>query len=333
MQHAFSRRRFNAWLTMTGVGAALAAPGARAASEKIPMVRVVTGVPAGSMVDNITRRVAEVIKTDYALNSMVENKTGAGGILALGYLKSQPRDGSSLYVGVSSPLTVYPVTYKKLPYDADKDLVPVGSLGTFDLALAVGPMVPASVTDLKGYFEWCKKNPEKASFGSPGAGSMLHFMGAMAARSAGAELSHVAYRGPGPAVIDLQGGVVSAVVVPLVDVAEFAAQGRIRILGTTGEERSRFVPQVATFKEQGFGEYAKSVWIAVFAPAGTPEATVEALRSNLKSALAKPDVQSTLGRQLQKAQWGGPEALTRAIQQERASWKKAVEALNFTPES
>lgn len=333
MQHRFNRRLFNTWLGMSALGAGLAAPAARAATEKIPMVRVITGVPAGSMVDNITRRVAEVIKTDYAANSMVENKTGAGGILALGYLKSQPKDGSSLYVGVSSPLTVYPVTYRKLPYDADRDLVPVGSLGTFDLALAVGPMVPASVTDLKGYFEWCKKNPEQASFGSPGAGSMLHFMGAMAGRSVGAELSHVAYRGPGPAVIDLQGGVVSAVVVPLVDVTEFAAQGKIRILGTTGEERSRFVPQVPTFKEQGFGEYAKSVWIAVFAPAGTPEATVEALRSNLRQALSKPEVQATLGRQLQKAQWGGPEALARAIQQERASWKKAVEALNFTPES
>lgn len=167
MQHAFSRRRFNAWLTMTGVGAALAAPGARAASEKIPMVRVVTGVPAGSMVDNITRRVAEVIKTDYALNSMVENKTGAGGILALGYLKSQPRDGSSLYVGVSSPLTVYPVTYKKLPYDADKDLVPVGSLGTFDLALAVGPMVPASVTDLRATSSGARKTPRRQALARP----------------------------------------------------------------------------------------------------------------------------------------------------------------------
>lgn len=329
-----SRRHFNSWLAAcTVTGGSLPCAVALASTDKIPMVRLITGVPAGSMVDNITRQVAEVIKSDYAVNSMVENKTGAGGIMALGYFKTLPRDGSSIYVGVSSPLTVYPVTHKTLPYDVEKDLVPVGSLGSFDLALAVGPMVPASVTNLKGYFEWCRKNPASASFGSPGAGSMLHFVGSMSAHAAGTEIAHVAYRGPGPAVLDLQGGVLSAAVVPLVDVAEFAAQGKVRILGTTGEERSRFVPNVPTFKEQGFGEYAKSVWIAVFALAGIPNAALDKLRSNLKKALSTPEVQASMGRQLQKAEWGSAEALTRTIVQERASWAKAVQALNFTPES
>ena len=121
--------------------------------------------------------------------------------------------------------------------------------------------------------------------------------------------------------------------VPLEDVAEFAAAGKIRILGTTGEERSRFVPNVPTFQEQGFGEYARSVWIAVFAPAGTPDAVVVNLRKTLKQSLADPAVQAAMGRQLQKAQWGEPEVLNTKIVQERASWKKAVQALNFTPES
>lgn len=329
MNTALTRRRFNGML-----GASmLASGGAVAATEKIHMARIITGVPAGSMIDNIARQVAELLTPGYAANRMVENKTGAGGMLALSYLKTLPADGSNLYVGVSSPITVYPVTYKTLPYDPDKDLIPVGSLGGFDLALAVGPMVPDHVKDLKGYFDWCKQNPEKASFGSPGAGSMLHFIGSMTGQVAGVELNHVPYRGPGPAVMNLQGGMVSAVVVPLQDVQPLAAEGKIRILGTTGEERSRFVPQVPTFEEQGYGEYARGVWIAVFAPTGTPAATIDTLRQTLKQGLARPEVQATMGRQLQKVAWGEPEALRAAIARERASWKKAVEALRFTPES
>ncbi|MBF5004793.1 tripartite tricarboxylate transporter substrate-binding protein [Diaphorobacter caeni] len=330
--HTIHRRRFGG-LVAAAVASIAAPHTAFATEEKIGMARIVIGVPAGSLVDNVARQVAEVIKPGYAVNSMVENKTGAGGMIAVSYMKSLAKDGSNIYVGVSSPITVYPVTYKKLAYDPDKDLITVGSLGAFDLALAVGPLVPASVKDLKGYFEWCKQNRAQANFGSPGAGSMPHFVGSMTARTAGAEVNHVPYRGPGPAVIDLQGGLVSAVVVPLEDVSEFAAAGKIRILGTTGEERSRFVPNVPTFKEQGFGEYARSVWIAVFAPAGTPDAVVANLRRTLKQALTDPAVQATMGRQLQKAQWGEPEALNAVIVQERASWKKAVQALNFTPES
>lgn len=333
MQTPSSRRKFTTFLAASA-GAALALPQwAFGATDNLDMARVVLGVPAGSMIDNIARQVAEVIKPGYAANTIVENKTGAGGILALSYLKTLPKDGSNIYVGVSSPLTVYPVTYKKLAYDADKDLAPIGSLGTFDLALAVGPMVPAHVKDLKGYFEWAKQNPTLANFGSPGAGSMLHFVGSMTARSAGVNLQHVPYRGPGPAVLEAVGGMVSGVVVPLVDVTEFEAQGKLRILGTTGDTRSRFVPHVPTFAEQGFGEYAMGVWIAAFVAAGTPEAQIKKLREVLKQGLEKPEVKAAMGKQLQAVKWGEPEQLQQNIHRERASWKKAVEALNFTPES
>lgn len=327
------RRDFGAWFGGACLASTVGWPMHVAAQDKVEMVRVVLGVPGGSMIDYVARQVAEVIKPGYANNSFVENKTGAGGILAVNYLKSLSKDGSNIYVGVSSPITVYPETYAKLSYDPDKDLVPVGSLGTFDLALAVGPMVPPEVKDLKDYFEWAKRNPNLANFGSPGAGSMLHFVGSMTARKAGVDLRHVPYRGPGPAVLDLVGGNVSAVVVPLVDVTEFAGQGKLRILGTTGKVRSRFVPQVPTFAEQGFGEYAMGVWIAVFVATGTPDAQVQALRSTLKQALQKADVQQAMGRQLQEARWGEPDALKQSIREERESWRKAVKELNFTPES
>lgn len=333
MTYPISRRAF-----MTHVGAASALlmtgrPLMAQTTQPLPLTRIVLGVPAGSMVDNIARRVADLLKPDYASNVYVENKTGAGGILAVRHLISQPADGRNVYVGVSSPITVYPETYKNLAYNPDRDLIPVGSLGTFDLALAVGPAVPASVTDLKTFFAWCKQNPDKATFGSPGEGSMLHFIGSMTGRSAGVDMRHIPYRGPGPAIIDLVGGMVSAAVVPLSDLTELAGQGKLRILGTTGDVRSRFVPNIPTFAEQGYGEYAMGVWIAVFVAAGTPEPLITQLTQTLKQALSNPAVQEAMGAQLQAVQWLEADALKARIQRERASWKKAVTALNFSAES
>jgi len=301
--------------------------------QPLPLTRIVLGVPAGSMVDTISRRVADVLKPGYAANVYVENKTGAGGILAVRHLISQAADGRNLYVGVSSPLTVYPETYKNLGYEPERDLIPVGGLGIFDLALAVGPAVPTSVTNLKEYFDWCKQNPDKATFGSPGEGSMLHFIGSMTGRGAGVDIRHIPYRGPGPAVIDLVGGMVSAVVVPLSDLTELAGQGKLRILGTTGETRSRFVPSIPTFAEQGFGEYAMGVWIAVFVAAGTPAPLIEQLANTLKEALNDATVRDSIGSQLQAVQWIEAEALKQRIKRERQSWRKAVTALNFSVES
>ncbi len=327
------RRGFHKF-ACSALAAGLARPlSGLAAEPPLPSARVVLGVNPGSLVDNVARQLGRVLQPAYAGSVTVENKTGAGGILAVSYLKTLANDGSNLYVGVSSPLTVYPVTYKKLAYDPDKDLLPVGSLGAFDLALAVGPMVPAQVKDLKGFFDWCRQHPASASFGSPGAGSMPHFIGSMTARSVGVDLRHVPYRGPGPATVDLVGGSIAAVVVPLEDVQKFVAEGKVRVLATTGETRNRFIANVPTFAEQGFEEYSMSVWIAVFVRTGTPEPRVAQLRELLKDAMARPDMQAALGRQLQLVRWGEAAALAQTIQRERETWRKAVQALSFSADS
>jgi len=332
MKQGFSRRRC---LQLIAAGIISAYGGIAVAEnrEKLKLAKILLGVPAGSLVDLIARNLADVIKPGYAETAYVENKTGAGGILAVRYLTNQPADGSTVYVGVSSPLTVYPETHKNLPYDPDKDLIPVGCLGTFDLALAVGPATPDSVQSLKDYFAWCKEHPEQATFGSPGEGSMLHFIGSMTGHSAGVTMRHIPYRGPGPAVLDLVGGTISAAVVPLADLTELAEEGKLRILGTTGSVRSRFVPDVPTFAEQGYGEYAMDVWIAVFLAAGTPQQRVQQLTSTIRQALEDPAVRTGMGAQLQEVKWGDAEYLRKRIAQERKGWKAAVSALDFSIDS
>ncbi len=334
MQHTtprLNRRQFTALLGASAAGSA-GWPGLAQAQESLDMVKVLLGVPAGSLVDQIARQVAEVLKKGYAVNTMVENKTGASGILAVAAAKSSPADGRTVLVAASSPVTVYPVTYKKLPYNPQTDLIPVSTLVTFDLALAVGPMVPAEVTNLKAYYAWCKAHPDQSNFGSPASGSMPHFLGSMTARSAGVDSQHVAYRGPSPAVTDMMGGRISAVVVPLVDVLEFAKAGKCRILAVTGDARSRFVPQVPTFKEQGLGEYAMRVWIGTFLPAGTPAPVVQKLSATLKTALSDKAVIAQFESNAD-VQWCPPEELKARMLAEQAKWAVAVKELNFTAET
>jgi tripartite-type tricarboxylate transporter receptor subunit TctC len=296
-------------------------------------VKVVTGVPPGSVLDALARTLAEVLKGNYAVNAMVDNRIGASGILAISTVRSAPRDGSTILVTPSAPITIFPVTYKKLAYNPDTDLMPVSTLTTFDLALAVGPMVPASVTNLREYFSWCKANPKQASFASPGTGSMPHFIGTMTGRLAKIDLQHVPYRGPSAAMTDMLGGTVSAAVVLLGDATEFALNGKCRILGTTGSTRSRYSPEVPTFAEQGFGEYALSGWVGAFLPAGTPPAMVQKLNAVLKTMLSDKVVVAELEHSAQDAHWCTPEELAARIQAERASWSKVVKAMNFTADT
>lgn len=326
-----ARRTFAAWLGVSALGGIL--PSVSAAEAPLDLVKVILGVPAGSTVDLVARTVAECLKTGgYAQNAIVENRTGASGIIAVSAAKAARPDGGTVLVAASSPITVYPSTYHKLPYDPDKDLMPVSTLVMFDLVLAVGAMVPDEVTNLKAYFAWCRRNPSKASFGSPAAGSMPHFLGSMTARDAGVDLQHIPYRGPAPAVNDLIGGRVSAVVVPLEDVMHFAKAGKCRILAITGERRSRFVPDVPTFQEQGLGRHAMRVWIAAFVPAGTPQALVDRLGATLKQGLAQPAVTAVLEGSAQDVQWCDPKTLQARIHTEQASWAAAAKALHFTAE-
>jgi tripartite-type tricarboxylate transporter receptor subunit TctC len=323
------RRRATGMLAATVAGS-LMAPGMVLAQDSVDMVKVVLGVAAGSMVDQLARTMAEYLKKGYAANSMVDNRTGASGIIAVAAMKNAQPDGKTILVATSSPITIYPVTYKKLPYDPDADLIPVSTLVRFDLALAVGPMVPADVKTLREYYAWCKANPANASFGSPAAGSMPHFLGSMTARTAGVDIQHVPYRGPSAAVLDMLGGRLSSVVVPLEDVLQYAQGGRCRILGITGETRSRYMPGAPTFHEQGLGEHAMRVWIGAFLPAGTPQATVSRLSDTLKAALSDKAVIKSLEGNALDVQWSTQDELKARIKAERASWAVAAKTLNFT---
>lgn len=251
-----------------GAAAFLASVGQRALAQgQLENLKIVTGFAAGGTSDNTCRRVGTRLTGSYAKAVVVENKTGAGGQIAIQYAKTQPADGSVLLQSPTSMFTIYPHIFKKLPYDPVADVTPVSLACVFDFGFAVGPQVPASVKNLADFVAWAKANPTQANFGSPAAGSTPHFVGALLGIKAGIDFKHVAYRGTQPAMQDLLGGQIAAVSGPIGDITQHLATGKVRILATSGAKRNRFAPDVPTYAEQGYKDLTHSEWFAFWLPA------------------------------------------------------------------
>ena len=331
MNPSFCRRRM---VQATGAAALLASLGQRVAAQAgVETLKFVTGFAAGGTSDTICRRVATRMSPGYAKQAVVENRTGAGGQIAIQYVKGQPADGATLLQTPTSMLTIYPHIYKKLPYDPLVDLTPVTLACVFDFGFAVGPAVPASVTSVPQFLEWAKANPQGANYGSPAAGSTPHFIGALLGKNAGVELKHAAYRGTQPAMLDLLGGNISAVSGPIGDLTQHLPTGKVRILGVSGAKRNRFAPDVPTYEEQGIKNATHSEWFAFFLPAKAAPELVARLNASMKNALAQKDVIDGLNGFGLEAMSSTPAELTELIKRDTAKWAPIVKQVGFTAEA
>lgn len=319
----------------SGAAALLAAVGQQAWAQAAPIesLKIVTGFAAGGTSDNTCRRVGTRLTGPYAKTVVVENKTGAGGQIAIQYIKGVPADGTQLLQSPTSMFTIYPHIYKKLPYDPVADVTPVTLACVFDFGFAVGPLVPASVKTLAEFVAWAKANPTQANFGSPAAGSTPHFVGALLGKSAGIDLKHAAYRGTQPAMQDLLGGQIAAVSGPIGDITQHLASGKVRILATSGAKRNRFAPDVPTYAEQGFKELTHSEWFAFFLPPKADAALVARMNSALKVALAAKDVVDGLATFGLEAMSNSPAELSDLLRQDTAKWAPIVKSIGFTADA
>ena len=314
--------------------AAAALPlGARA--QTIEQPKFLYGFPAGSAGDIVCRRVAEkVAGTSYARNAaIVENKPGAGGRIALDALKISPADGSVLALSPYSTVSIYPHVYRKLSYDPTADFVPVSIAAIIHHGFAVGPMVPASVTDVKGFIAWAKANPDKANYGSPAAGSTPHFLGALLGIESGVDLKHVPYRGSIPGITDVIGGQLASMVTPHGDFLPNHKAGKLRIIATSGKTRSVFVPEVPTFAEQGFPDLVVEEWFGFYAPAKTPAAVVTSANQAINAALKEKTVIDSLALSAMVPVGGSPEDMAKSMKYYFDFWGPLVKKIGFTAES
>lgn len=317
-----------------GASALLASIGQQAqAQAQIDTARIITGFAAGGTSDTTCRRIATKLSPDYAKTAVVENRTGAGGQIAIQYVKTAAPDGTTLLQTPTSMLTIYPHIYKKLPYDPAVDLTPVSLGCVFDFGFAVGPAVPLSVKTVPEFLAWAKANPPGANFGSPAAGSTPHFVGALLGKNAGVDLKHAAYRGTQPAMLDLLGGNISAVSGPIGDLTQHLSTGKVRILGVSGARRSRFAPDVPTLIEQGLKDMAFSEWFAFFLPAKASPDVVARLNSALRSALASKEVIEGLASFGLEAMSSSPVELAALLKKDTANWAPIVKTIGFTADA
>jgi tripartite-type tricarboxylate transporter receptor subunit TctC len=327
---SISRRHL---IQSAGASAFLASLGQTAFAQAIENLKIVTGFAPGGTSDTTCRRVAQRMSPGYAAVAVVENRSGAGGQIAVQYVKDAKPDGATLLQTPTSILTIYPHIYKKLPYDPMVDLAPASLACVFDFGLAVGPAVPLSVKSVPEFLAWAKANPAGANFGSPAAGSTPHFIGALLAKDGGIEMKHAAYRGTQPAMLDLLGSNISAVSGPIGDLTQHLPTGKVRILGTSGAKRSRFAPDVPTYEEQGLKNVTHSEWFAFFLPAKTPPEVVARMNAALKSALAQKDVIDGLGGFGLEAMSSSPAELTELLKRDTAKWAPIVKAVGFTADA
>lgn len=301
------------------------------AQSGLDTARIISGFPPGGTVDVLARRVADKLRGNYAANVVVENKPGAAGQIGIITLKDSNPDGSAMLLTPSSMLSIYPYTYPKLQYTLD-DVAPV-SVGAFiHHGLAVGPGVPESVKSLKDFFAWAKANPEKANFGSPGAGSMPHIIGILLNRLSGSDLRHVPYRGSVPGVQDLLGGQISSFCGPIGDYLPHIKSGKLRVLAVSGKGRSPFLPDVPTLRELGSPITVRE-WYGFFLPGKAKTAVIRRASAYLQPVLAQPElVAAGKGFGLEVQPSSAPQ-LADLLKADAEEWKRLIKQIGFTAES
>lgn len=301
---------------------------APAAADNRGPIRIIYPFPGGGSGDALTRLVADQIAARLNRAVIVEPRAGAGGRLGVQAAKAAEADGSTLLASPIAPMAVYPSMYPALEYDPVKDFVPVSQLASFDLAVSIGPHVPAR--NLAELVDWLKANPKQANFGTPGAGTLPHFFGIMFAKAAGVPLQHIAYKGGTPALTDMMGGQIPIVFLSTNELTELHKAGKLRVLATSGDKRSTFLPEVPTFKESGF-DIVGAGWWGIFAPARTPATTVAALNAAIVEALKKDDIQEKVRRIGLQPTAGTPDEFGRIQRDDITRWATAVKASGFTP--
>lgn len=288
MLASFNRRRR---IALVLLGACLAGPAAAQEWSPSKPVRIVVPI-IGSTNDVLARLVAPELQKAIGQTIFVENKGGAGGNIGANEVAKSPPDGHTLLIGFNGPIAINKTLFANLPYDPQKDLAPITLAVTAAQFLVVHPSVPArSVADLVAL---AKADPKALSYGSVSVGSASHLTMEMLKSAAGVNLTHVPYKGAGPAVADLIGGQIQAAFLVPGNIAQFAKDGRARLLASTGPRRFASTPEVPTMTEQGYPGFVALSWIGFLAPGGTPQPIIDRYNKEIVRILQQPEIRSKL---------------------------------------
>jgi len=258
---------------------------------------------------------------------VIENRGGGGGSLGTDVVAKSPADGYTVLFTLSSH-TINPAIFPKLPFDTERDFESVGIVASLPQILVVLPSFEAN--SVKDLIALAKKKP--LQFASVGIGSPSHLAGELFNLRTGLSITHIPYRGGGPAVIDVMGGQVPMLWVSIPAAAQFVKTGKLKALAVSTVKRSAAFPDVPTMQEAGVADFEVDSWYAMFVPAKTPKAVIERLNKALNATVADPEVKEKLLAQGSEAVGGNPDLLTRTVKSELGKWAKLAKDANIKAE-
>jgi tripartite-type tricarboxylate transporter receptor subunit TctC len=294
-------------------------------------VRIIVPFPAGGGTDVLARIVGEKLRGGYASTVIVENRVGASGRTGVEAVKSSEPDGNTVLFIPDFLFTVYPHSFRKLSYDPVADFAAVAIVARAGLALCAGPALPEKISSTKDYLAWAKSDPKNAFYGTTSAGGTPHFVGVMLARDSGVALSPVHYKGGAPALQDVIAGQIPVSVNPIGEVLPYLKSGRLRVLATTGETRSKFLPDVPTLAET-WPQIVAAPWLAFFAPAKAPADLVSRLSAAIAEGVKAPETTASFEKFGYDVVTTAPAATAATLKADLARWQPIVKASGFTAE-
>ncbi len=277
----------------------------------------------------MARLIGQKLSESLKQQVVIDNRGGASGIIGTDIVAKAPADGYTLLM-MSLTLSVNPSLYSKLPYDTQKDLIPVTLVATAPLMLVISPALP--VKSAKELIAYAKSNSGKLNFGSGGAGTTPHLAGEMFSSMAGVRMTHVPYKGGGPALADLVGGQIQLMLENIPSTLPFAKSGKLRALAVSGPSRSALVPDLPTLDEAGLKGYAIVGWNGLFVPTGTPRPIVTRLHQETVRALAQADTKERLATLGAEGVGSSPEDFRAFFNAEIVKWSKVVKAAGLKVE-
>jgi tripartite-type tricarboxylate transporter receptor subunit TctC len=311
------------------IAAFAATPNASAVDYPVRPIKLVVPYAAGGPTDVLGRLVADYLGRDLKQTVIVENKPGAQGAIGAEAVARADPDGYTLFVAAGSIIVLNPMLYKKLSYDPVKDFRMLALVTDLPVVMEVHPSVPAKT--VAEFVAYAKQNPGKLNFGSAGTGGTIHLAGEMFKQMAGIEMTHVPYKGAGPALTDLLSGNIQVMFDSMGTALPPVKAGLLRPLGVSSTQRSPDLPDVPTIAESGYPDYAVSVWYGIVAPSKLPDEIAQKISASLDRALNDDTFRASLEK------IGFPvfrprsaAAITEFIDADRARWSAVIRAQNIS---
>ncbi len=292
-------------------------------------IRLVIPFPPGGGTDLVGRALAEGMSKDLGQQIIVDNRSGAGTVIGTEHVATRPPDGYTILF-ISLPFATNPSLLKSLPYDTTKAFAPVVLIGRYPNVVVVPPERPYKT--MQEFIAYAKANPGKLNYGSFGNGTSTHLGAEMLKVLAKIEMTHVPYKGGGPAIIDLLGGRLDVIFATAGSAGSHVRSGKLRAIAVTSATRSPAYPQLPTIAEAGVPGYEAIAWYGVMAPAGTPSEIIARLNASVTLAAQAENFRTRSAEDGLEISIEGPAALAKLLITEQARWQSVVREANIKPD-